>query len=47
MIRPKVPQSDGLVQGAREEGVVRWVHGQRDHPLVVAAKVAYVLVLFE
>lgn len=47
VIGPEVPQPDGLVQGPGEEGVVGGVHGQGDHPLVVAAKVSDVLVLFE
>ena len=47
MVGSEVPQSDGLVHGAREEGVVRGVHGEGDHPLVVAPEVADVLVLLQ
>ena len=47
VIGPEIPQPDGLVQGPGEEGVIGGVHGQGDHPLVVATKVSDVLVLFE
>ena len=47
VIGSEVPQPDGLVQGAGEESVVRGVHGQGDHPLVVTTEVSDVLVLFE
>ena len=47
VIGSEVPQPDGLVQGAGEESVVRGVHGEGDHPLVVTTEVSDVLVLFE
>ena len=40
VVGPEVPQPDGLVHGAGEEGVVRGGHAQRHHALVVAAEVA-------
>ena len=43
--RPEVPQPDGLVEAAAEEGLVGGRHAERDHPLAVAAEVADVLVL--
>ena len=47
MVRSEVPQSDSLVHGAGEESVISRVHGEGDNLLVVAAKVADVLVFLE
>ena len=45
LVRPQVPQPDGLVQGSGQEGVVGGGHGQGHHPLGVAPEIRYVLVL--
>lgn len=47
MVRSEVPQSDSLVHGAGEESVISRVHGEGDNLLVVATKVADVLVFLE
>jgi len=43
--RPQIPEPDGFVQAAAEEGLVGGRHAERHDPLAVSAKVADVLVL--
>ena len=46
MVWPEVPESDGLVHGSWQESVISWTHGKCHHLLVMASKVADVLIFF-
>ena len=45
--RAQIPKSDGVVQGARHEGVVNWTHLEGDHFFGVAGEVTDKLVIMQ